>query len=70
MATEANANVKKNGKLATYFKGVKVETKKVVWPTRKTLVSYTAVVIAVSIVISLITYLLDLGIGYLYKLVL
>ncbi|MCI6609369.1 MAG: preprotein translocase subunit SecE [Ezakiella sp.] len=70
MATEANANVKKNSKLATYFKGVKVETKKVVWPTRKTLVNYTTVVIAVSIVISLITYLLDLGIGYLYQLVL
>ena len=34
---------KKRGSLKDYFKGVKVEMKKVVWPTRKELGSYTAV---------------------------
>jgi preprotein translocase subunit SecE len=34
----------KQGGLREYFNGVKVETKKVVWPTRKELVSYTIVV--------------------------
>ena len=34
----------RTGGLREYFKGVQVETKKVVWPTRKELVSYTIVV--------------------------
>ena len=42
----ANAEQRKTkGGLKEYFKGVRVETKKVVWPTRKELVSYTVVVI-------------------------
>ncbi|MDR0851598.1 MAG: preprotein translocase subunit SecE [Clostridiales Family XIII bacterium] len=36
---------KRKGRMKEYFKGVKVETKKVVWPTRKELVSYTVIVI-------------------------
>lgn len=68
MATETK--VEKKGKLATYINGVKVESKKVVWPSLKTVMNYTAVVIAVSILISLIIYGLDLGIGYLYSLIL
>ena len=35
---------KKSGGLKNYFKGVRLETKKVVWPTKKELVSYTVVV--------------------------
>ena len=35
----------RKGRLKEYFKSVKVETKKVVWPTRKELFSYTVVVI-------------------------
>ena len=34
----------KKGGLKEYFSGVKTEVKKVVWPTRKELVSYTIVV--------------------------
>jgi preprotein translocase subunit SecE len=34
----------RQGTLREYFSGVKIETKKVVWPTRKELVSYTIVV--------------------------
>jgi len=34
----------KQGGLREYFRGVKTEVKKVVWPTRKELVSYTIVV--------------------------
>lgn len=67
MATETK--VENKGKLASYFKGVKVESKKVVWPSLKTILNYTAVVIVVSILISLIIYGLDLGIGYLYSLI-
>jgi len=34
----------KKGGLREYFSGVKTEVKKVVWPTRKELVSYTIIV--------------------------
>jgi len=34
----------KQGGLREYFRGVKTEVKKVVWPTRKELISYTIVV--------------------------
>jgi preprotein translocase subunit SecE len=43
-AMPVNSEKKKGGGLKEYFKGVKVETKKVVWPTRKELISYTVVV--------------------------
>lgn len=39
------ANQKQKVSMGEYFKGIKTETKKVVWPTRKELISYTGVVI-------------------------
>lgn len=39
------AQPRQKGRMKEYFKGVKIETKKVVWPTRKELVSYTVVVL-------------------------
>lgn len=36
---------KKKLGIKEYFKGVKVELKKVIWPTRKEAISYTGVVI-------------------------
>lgn len=65
MATE----VEKKGGLKTFFNGVKAEMKKVVWLSKTDLFNYTAVVIAISLMVALIVYLLDLGIGYLFKLI-
>lgn len=39
------AQPRQKGRMKEYFKGVKIETKKVVWPTRKELLSYTIVVL-------------------------
>ena len=58
---------KKKGKLSTYFRGVKAEMKKVVWPSRTELINYTGVVIIISAIISIIVYVLDLGIHGLLK---
>ena len=52
---------KKKAGLGSYFKGVKTEMKKVVWPTRKELVSYTGVVILTCTVFSLIFWAFDSG---------
>ena len=44
---------KKRASFKEYFKSVRVEMKKVVWPTKKETISYTAVVIATCAVFAL-----------------
>ena len=46
-AARANAANKKNTSAKEYFKGVRTELSKVVWPTRKELGTFTGVVICV-----------------------
>lgn len=58
---QKNKDDKKRGGLREYFKGVRVETKKVVWPTRKELVSYTIVVIFTCTVLGLAIWGIDSG---------
>ncbi|MBR5228671.1 MAG: preprotein translocase subunit SecE [Firmicutes bacterium] len=36
---------KKSGGIKAYFRGIKSELKKVIWPTKKELISYTGVVL-------------------------
>ena len=49
-------------KLKEYFKGVKLEMKKVVWPTRKELGTFTAVVIATCAGFALLFWGVDSGV--------
>jgi len=49
----AAAAKKPRPSLKEYFKGIKTEMKKVVWPTKKELVSFTGVVLFVCVVLSL-----------------
>lgn len=42
-----------------YFKGIKIETKKVVWPTKKELISYTGVVILTCFVFGVGIWIVD-----------
>ena len=58
----AENKVKKN-KAKEFFKGVKSEFKKIVWPSFHTVANNTGVVIAVSVIIGLVVFLLDLGFG-------
>ncbi len=53
---------KKKTNFKVYFRGVRTEMKKVVWPTRKEVVSYTAVVIAVCAAFALAFWLIDTGV--------
>lgn len=55
----ANIRQEKSG-IGGYFKGVKSEFKKIVWPTKEETLKYTGVVIATSVIVSLIVYALDL----------
>ncbi len=56
----ASQSAKKKG-LGEYFKGVRKELSKVVWPTKKELGAYMAVVIATCAVTALILWLVDAG---------
>lgn len=67
MATKQEVNEKKNG-MGKYFRGVKSEMKKVIWPTKDELVKYSILVIFISILAALITGLFDAVIYRLLKL--
>lgn len=56
----ADNTVKKTGKIKEFFKGVKGEFKKIVWPNFRTISNNTGVVIAVTLIIGVLVYLLDL----------
>jgi preprotein translocase subunit SecE len=49
----AAAPKKPRPSLKEYFKGIRTEVKKVVWPTRKELISFTGVVLFVCVILSL-----------------
>lgn len=53
---------KKSGGPKEYFKGIKLEMSKVVWPTKKELGSYTVIVIATCAVFALGFWLIDTGV--------
>ena len=57
-----NKNNQKNESAADFFQGVRHELSKVVWPTRKELISYTVVVIATCAAFGIGFWLMDLGI--------
>ena len=53
---------REKGRMKEYFKGVRLEMKKVIWPTRKDLGSYTAVVLASCIFFALLFWAVDSGV--------
>lgn len=61
---KAPAAQKKNNKggLKEYFKGIKLEMKKVVWPTKKEIGSYTAVVLFTCAFFAIGFWLIDMGV--------
>ena len=52
---------RKRGSLKDYFKGVKLEMKKVVWPTKQEMGSYTVVVLVTCAVFALAFWAIDSG---------
>ncbi len=55
----SNSAVQQRGGLGKFFRGVKAELKKVVWPTKKDMINYTVVVFLATIFIAFIIYVLD-----------
>lgn len=61
MAANKNKNKKEKKGLREYFKGVRLEMKKVVWPTRKELGSYTVLVLIACAFFAAAFYAIDTG---------
>ena len=63
---------RKSGRIKQFFKEVMGELKKLSWPSKKDLVSYTLIVVAFIAVMAIVIYVLDLafseGISLLAKL--
>lgn len=58
---EATAQKKKSGnRIARFFKEVKSEMKKVVWPSRKQVIKNTLIVIASVVIIGVVIWALDM----------
>lgn len=55
---------KKANKIFRFFKEVKSEMKKVVWPTRKQIINNTLIVFAAVVVIGVFIWVLDLVFQY------
>ena len=62
MANETNAK-KNRVSMKQFFKEVSGEVKKLSWPTKKELVSYTLTVIGFIVLMAVIIYVLDLVFG-------
>ncbi len=62
---EATAQKKKSGnRIARFFKELKSELKKVVWPSKKQVSKNTLIVIVAVLIIGAIIYALDLLFGW------
>ena len=55
----AEANSKKQNRIVKFFKEVKSEMKKVVWPSRKQVVNNTLIVIAVVVIVGVVIAIFD-----------
>ena len=65
---EATGKVADRAPKGSWFKGIKAEYKKIVWPDKETLTKHSLAVVVVTILLGIIIYLLDyvieLGIGF------
>ncbi len=61
---------KGSGKFFKFFRDIVSETKKITWPTGKTVLNNTIVVIVSVLVVGAFIWALDAGLAYLLKLIL
>ena len=61
---EAVEKKKSGNKIVKFFKEIKSEMKKVVWPSRKQVTNNTLIVLAVVVLVGLVIWVLDLLFQY------
>jgi preprotein translocase subunit SecE len=60
-SSEKKSEKKEGGKIRKWFKDLKIEFKKVVWPTKKTVLTNTSVVLSVIVAAAILVGLIDQG---------
>ncbi|EWM52507.1 preprotein translocase subunit SecE [Ruminococcus flavefaciens] len=68
-SSEKKSEKKQGNKIVKWFKDLRIEFKKVVWPTKKTVVNNTSVVLGVIVASAILVGLLDQGFLALLRLV-
>lgn len=62
---EEKAKARENAsKKDSFFKGLKAEFHKVVWPSKETIVKQSTAVVIVSVILGIVISLLDMGIKF------
>jgi len=56
-------------KLLTFFKDVRRELKKVQWPNRRELTTYTSIVVVTVVAVALVIWVVDLGFQQVLRLI-
>lgn len=71
MATAANRQAKTGQRFAEkagrFFREVRAELRKVTWPSRKELTTYTAVVITLSLIVAVFLGVIDFGLSAIFS---
>ncbi|ERM90970.1 MAG: Preprotein translocase subunit SecE [Caldanaerobacter subterraneus] len=57
-------------KIVKFFREVKAEMKKVTWPGRDTMITYTEIVLVVMVLFTIFIFLVDSVFSYILKLIL
>ena len=65
MSDTANAPAK-----SSWWKGLKAEWKKIIWPSRNTLTKESAAVVIITVILGLLIKLVDLGVEQILELIL
>ena len=60
-SSEKKSEKKEVGKIRKWFKDLKIEFKKVVWPTKKTVINNTSVVLSVIVAAAILVGAIDQG---------
>ena len=60
--SEKKSEKKQDNKIIKWFKDLRVEFKKVVWPTKKTVINNTSVVVSVIVAAAILVGLIDQGV--------
>lgn len=68
--TKSKVSAKKKGGIKKYFKDLKSEIKKVVWPSKKQVINNTGVVLTVMVIVGLFLGGIDAGLGAIIQAVL
>ena len=59
VAAQRGNKKKKRGSMKEYFKGVKLEMKKVVWPTKSQMVNNTVIVLVCTLIVGICIWVFD-----------